>query len=236
MSDIAASNSTQTSAIDHQTPASGGTTTVRSAPSKKRTAAEVEQDELVEQRTAYVTETVGKIRGIVNRVHATKRARVKRLLDSLTSINTQLNQLYDRKTGELEPAEKHLIGTQLHGFDALFPVDKVAHTVKRRNRGTFPVGGWSSDSADAAEIEKFAERDAKVVARYKQQMRVRDKASEKIIAAGISSELAATEEERQEFERLRSAIQANLSGWGLLLPRQETDIDLRIARHPRDFQ
>lgn len=177
----------------------------------KRVAEEEATRELEAERTEYVDAVVARLKSHVASVHAKKRAVFLEKLGELRRISAALDD-FQRTTNNgipaFDPADEEELNATMN---RLFPVTKVAHTVRCRNNDVFKMlNPWSSQLPKQDEIEKFAERDAKIIERYRAEKAPKDMAWARIRSAARSRELIQTEEEKAEFLKLRERVSKSI--------------------------
>lgn len=191
-----------------------------------------------DERSEFLSTTQRQIEETVADIDTRKRQRAARIIETLRKIDNLVTELVaDRadlsseNPGLLNTKERH---KQVEAqFEALYPVAKVAYTVKRRNRDVFPLRGWGRGAtAPLEERQKFAERDSKVIERFKEQKKDRVEACERLRAACQSNEAIATELERAELNSLKTRITDLLYGVDEPSP---TRLELALPLLPHDF-
>ncbi len=163
----------------------------------------------------FLASTEERIKRTVQYMDSRRRQISLRQLETLKKIDELFSEL--RASSLPLPEEQTLLVTKESRdevqtrFEEVYAISDVPHTVKKRNRDVFPSRGWGqSDDAPIEERIKFADRDKKIIERYKTEKEAREKAVDKLNSACFSKKTVLTIEERDELDKLKETISREL--------------------------
>lgn len=206
---------------------------------KKRAHEETPDDDRDRRAEEFVSFAVDRLQATIEVIRENKRARMAKVLRHLKKAEEELNAIVTSQPNNYGVTNEDIDSAEYsinQNLDKLFPIDKVQHTIKKRNRNVFPNRSWIQDWAPAAEIEKFATRDKKVIDRYNQQATARRRAVRKLEhAAAIGApKSVATDDEYKQLEACQKNITDRLKTCFETIP-QPVSIRMRLNELPEHF-